>query len=43
MDYHAKKRIENGVMQFLAYGYAFRDIEGKWPILKNKFIMLGFH
>jgi hypothetical protein len=30
MDYHARKRIEDGVLQMHADGYAFNKITAKW-------------
>jgi len=34
MDYHARKTSADGFLQMLANGYAFRNIEEKWPIFK---------
>ena len=31
MDYHARKRIEDGVLQIPVDGYAFKEIVAKWP------------
>jgi hypothetical protein len=31
MDYHARKRIEDGVLRMPADGYAFKEIVAKWP------------
>jgi hypothetical protein len=30
MDYHAQKRIEDGVLRMPADGYAFKEIVAKW-------------
>jgi hypothetical protein len=31
MDYHARKKIEDGVLRMPADGYAFKEIDAKWP------------
>jgi hypothetical protein len=31
MDYHARKRIEYGILQMPIDGYAFKEIVAKWP------------
>ena len=43
MDYHVENRSGDGFHQILVDGYAFREIEEKYHILKLKLIMLGFH
>ena len=35
MDYHAKKRSEDGVLRITADGSALKNIEEKWPIFKD--------
>ena len=36
MDYHARNIREDGVIQMLIDGSAFRNIEGKWPRFKEE-------
>jgi hypothetical protein len=36
MDYHAQHGSEDGFLQMLADGYAFRNIEERWPIFKEE-------
>ena len=36
MDYHARNRIQDDVIQMPADGIAFRDIEEKWPHFKEE-------
>jgi len=31
MDYHARKRIEYGILRMHADSYAFKEITAKWP------------
>jgi hypothetical protein len=31
MDYHARKKVEDGVLRMPADGYAFKEIVAKWP------------
>ena len=42
MDYHARNRIQDDVIQMPSYGTAFRDIEEKWPHFKEEPRNLGF-
>ena len=42
MDYHARNKIQDDVIQIPAYGSAFRDMEEKWPHFKKNHIILGF-
>ena len=35
MDYHARNKTEDEIIQMPAYGYAFRDMEEKWPHFKE--------
>ena len=34
MDYHAKKKIEDGILRMPTDGFALNNIEEKWPIFK---------
>jgi hypothetical protein len=36
MDYHARNRSEDGVLQMLVDGSAFREIEEKWADFKDE-------
>ena len=36
MDYHARNIIQYDVIQMPADGYAFRDMEEKWPHFKEE-------
>ena len=36
MDFHAKDRSQDDVLQIPTYGSAFRCIEEKWPIFKEE-------
>ena len=36
MDYHARNRIQDDVIQVPEDGYAFRDMEEKWPHFKEE-------
>ena len=36
MDYHAWNKSGDGVLQILADGYAFGEIEGKWSYFKDE-------
>ena len=36
MDYHARNRIQDDVIRMPADGYAFRDMEEKWPHFKEE-------
>ena len=36
MDYHAKNRSQDDVIQIPAYGSAFRAMEEKWPHFKEE-------
>jgi hypothetical protein len=36
MDYHARNRNGDGVLQIPADGYAFREIEEKWTDFKDE-------
>ena len=36
MAYHAKNISEDGVLCMLAYGFALKNIEEKWPIFKDE-------
>ena len=36
MDYHAKNISQYDVIQILVDGYAFRDMEEKWPHFKEE-------
>ena len=36
MDYHARNRSQDDVVQIPADGYAFRDMEEKWPHFKEE-------
>jgi hypothetical protein len=36
MDYHPHNRSGDGVLRMLAYGYAFKEIEEKWPVFKDE-------
>ena len=35
MDYHARNRIQDDVIRMPADGFAFRDMEEKWPHFKE--------
>ena len=34
MDYHARTKIQDDIIGIPAYGFAFRDMEEKWPHFK---------
>ena len=36
MDYNAKNRIQDDAIQIPADGFAFRDMEEKWPHFKEE-------
>ena len=36
MDYHSRNRIQDDVIQILADGSSFQDIEEKWPHFKEE-------
>jgi hypothetical protein len=36
MDYHARNRSGDGVLRMPADGYAFKEIEEKWPVFKDE-------
>ena len=36
MDYHACNMSGYGVLRMPAYGYAFKEIKGKWPVFKDE-------
>ena len=36
MDYHARNRSQDDVIRIPTYGYAFRDMEEKWPHFKEE-------
>jgi hypothetical protein len=36
MDYHVHHRSEDGVLQMVVDGFAFRNIEERWPIFKEE-------
>ena len=36
MDYHARNRSQDDIIRMPAYGYAFKDMEGKWPHFKEE-------
>jgi hypothetical protein len=36
MDYHACNRSGYGVLRIPVDGYAFKEIEGKWPVFKDE-------
>ena len=36
MDYHARNISQDDVIRMLADGYAFRDMEEKWPHFKEE-------
>ena len=36
MDYHAKNKIEDGILCMPADGFALNNIEEKWPIFKDE-------
>ena len=36
MDYHARRKIQDDVIRMPAYGFAFRDMEEKWPHFKEE-------
>ena len=36
MDYHACNRSGDGVLRMPADGYAFKEIEEKWPVFKDE-------
>ena len=36
MDYHARRKSEDDVIRMPAYGFAFRDMEEKWPHFKEE-------
>ena len=36
MDYHARNRSQDEIMQMHVDGSAFKEIEGKWPYFKEE-------
>ena len=36
MDYHARNKIQDGIIQMLVDGSAFRDMEENWPNFKEE-------
>ena len=36
MDYHARNRRQYDFIRIPKYGYAFRDMEEKWPHFKEE-------
>jgi hypothetical protein len=36
MDYHVRKKIEDGVLRMPTDGYAFKEIAAKWPEFTNE-------
>ena len=36
MDYHAQNRGGDGVLQMPTNGYAFKEIEEKWPVFTDE-------
>jgi hypothetical protein len=43
MDYHARKRIEDGVLRIHVDGYAFKEMLQNDHNLHMNLVMLGFH